>query len=283
MLSKIGAPVGALGSVQTRPLPRDARERVPIQRTFFGLHSSNAFRLSSFSICLMPTRYRSRRRPRFSRRRRTRRGSRFYRRRGRRSSTVRLTHRTGAFPDRFLVKLKYVQTITTTTGGSGVGALYQWNLNSIYDPDRSGTGHQPYGHDTLATIFARYRVWKTCWNLRFTSSAPCRITVGVENGTSAPTDVATAAERPRYTCKVISTGEHAVFRGHMYLPRLNGSTAAAYKADDRFQALFGTSPNELMVLNQLIDGDVGQVTTYACTATLTFYCECFDPLTFSQS
>lgn len=41
---------------------------------------------------------------------------------------------------------------------SGVTAPYQFNINSIYDPDLTGGGFQPLGRDTWTSIYNYYKV-----------------------------------------------------------------------------------------------------------------------------
>jgi len=67
-------------------------------------------------------------------------------------------------PQRYIATMKYSQTFLL----SDVSPGWTFNLNSIFDPDRTGTGHQPYGHDTFQTLYNRYRVkdrdWETSLN-----------------------------------------------------------------------------------------------------------------------
>lgn len=57
------------------------------------------------------------------------------------------------------VTLKYFdsRTVTATTGGS-FGTTYR--LNSLYDPDATGVGHQPRGFDQVAELYQKYVVTK---------------------------------------------------------------------------------------------------------------------------
>lgn len=57
-------------------------------------------------------------------------------------------------PQRSIIRHKYATSISTVSGSG----LYYLNLNSMWDPDRSGIGHQPYGRDTFATLYGKYRV-----------------------------------------------------------------------------------------------------------------------------
>lgn len=61
---------------------------------------------------------------------------------------------------RGMVKLKYATNLTLTTS-TKVGSENVFRLNSLYDPDLTGAGHQPYMHDTLATMWKHYKV-KAC-------------------------------------------------------------------------------------------------------------------------
>ncbi len=56
-----------------------------------------------------------------------------------------------------LVKLRYVDTITLNAGAAAVVA-HTFRATSIFDPDRTGTGHQPLLHDTYALLYGSYRV-----------------------------------------------------------------------------------------------------------------------------
>jgi len=64
----------------------------------------------------------------------------------------------GGFPETKTVKLKYCDyfTIDPQTGGS-LGS-YLFRANSIYDPNYTGTGHQPLGYDQWAGLYNHYTV-----------------------------------------------------------------------------------------------------------------------------
>lgn len=53
--------------------------------------------------------------------------------------------------------LRYVDTLQiAVTGGTPVAGVFR--ANSIYDPNYTGAGHQPMGHDTWETLFNHYTV-----------------------------------------------------------------------------------------------------------------------------
>jgi len=64
-----------------------------------------------------------------------------------------------SFPSNIkFAKLRYVEDIKLDTQAAGVISHYVYRCGSIYDPNYTGTGHQPYGYDTYATLFNHYTV-----------------------------------------------------------------------------------------------------------------------------
>ncbi len=68
------------------------------------------------------------------------------------------------FPKTNKVTLKYCESVTFT-GAAGSLGTYFFNLNSCYDPNNSGTGHQPLGFDQWSTFYNRYVVEKVRFKL----------------------------------------------------------------------------------------------------------------------
>lgn len=56
-----------------------------------------------------------------------------------------------------VAKLAYC-TATTLTPSAGLQAAYVMNANSLYDPDRTGTGHQPMGFDEIMANYNHFTV-----------------------------------------------------------------------------------------------------------------------------
>lgn len=61
------------------------------------------------------------------------------------------------FPKKMCITLTYYdsQTLTSTAGAV---TNYQFSCNSIYDPNTTGTGHQPLYRDQMAAIYNHYTV-----------------------------------------------------------------------------------------------------------------------------
>lgn len=54
-------------------------------------------------------------------------------------------------------KMRYVDWFNLSPS-SGALTYYTFRANGIYDPNKSGTGHQPFLHDTLSTLWTSYVV-----------------------------------------------------------------------------------------------------------------------------
>jgi hypothetical protein len=62
-------------------------------------------------------------------------------------------------PRKLIRTLRYSETLTFTTGAAGVvGTINLFRLNSLFDPNQTGVGHQPYGFDQLSLFYQQYIV-----------------------------------------------------------------------------------------------------------------------------
>lgn len=64
-----------------------------------------------------------------------------------------------------IVTFKYSDTITINPAVSDIPTFHDLRATSIYDPDLTGTGHQPKGHDELAGFFQKYTVLSSSVNI----------------------------------------------------------------------------------------------------------------------
>ncbi len=73
---------------------------------------------------------------------------------------------TNVLPRSYRRRLRYCETYTFTTGTAGViGAVQAMRLNSLYDPNKTGTGHQPYGFDQLSSFYGQFLVHSCKWSV----------------------------------------------------------------------------------------------------------------------
>lgn len=182
---------------------------------------------------------------------------------------------------RYICKMKYAQTVSTDANGR-----YVFNLNSIFDPDRTGGGHQPYGHDTLETMYNRYRVISCSYRvIAPKSDATIQLAVQPANEVLTPTTAAEMKENPRSRYVTQSPGGQVIpISGKVYIPSLTGRTKAQYMADDRYQATFGSNPVEIAVLNFIATGGSDlPLPSNPIHVVLEYLVECFDIRHLAQS
>lgn len=183
-------------------------------------------------------------------------------------------------PQRFITKLKYSTDLSTSSTG-----LWRLNLNSLFDPDRSGIGHQPYGYDTLSAIYNRYRVISCGWRITCPSSVSV-VQLGAlpsnEDVTIVSMDYMRENPRAKYFCQNPG-GQALVLSGKSYIPSLVGRTTAQYMADDQYQAQVNASPNSLAVLNLFTATATGGPLAAPLNIMLEYTVEFFDINNLAQS
>jgi len=61
-------------------------------------------------------------------------------------------------PGKLQVVMRYSTTVNLSNTLAGTTENYLFRTNSIFDPDFTGIGHQPLGHDQWAAFYNRYKV-----------------------------------------------------------------------------------------------------------------------------
>lgn len=80
-------------------------------------------------------------------------------RRTKRANVIpRLTFYSGGIPPQMVVRFKYSQTIALNPSSLLPITTWVFRANSLYDPDSTGTGHQPYLFDFWSQVYKRYTV-----------------------------------------------------------------------------------------------------------------------------
>lgn len=105
----------------------------------------------------------------------------------------------GACPKSMIVHMKYNKQaiVNTTSLAYGYTLGWIWASNSIFDPDATGTGHQPRFHDQWQAIYRKYMVRKCTITFRIHNTANSNAAGGymlIENRSSSePSKIASAA------------------------------------------------------------------------------------------
>lgn len=85
------------------------------------------------------------------------------------------------FPKKMVMTHNYVETVSLLTGATGGLASYLFSCNSMYDPNSSGTGHQPMYFDQMSALYDHYTVIGSMATIKITnrvSNNPLTVNVG---------------------------------------------------------------------------------------------------------
>lgn len=66
-----------------------------------------------------------------------------------------------AFPKQLINTLSYTELVSVNVTAGTAGLSYAWVANGLYDPNRTGTGHQPLYFDQLIALYNHYTVLRS--------------------------------------------------------------------------------------------------------------------------
>lgn len=185
----------------------------------------------------------------------------------------------GPCPSRIAVTLQYSSYDAST--GSDRDKLFQ--LNSIYKPDYTGSGHQPRGRDQYAILYNRYRVIRVCASVIASNGGnPAVVGLCGDSSTSAYTSLQDFLEQPgAYLRGVGTNGVGMQFITQSYnMWDLLGVSKQTYFGDDTYAADVGSSPSQTAILhlyNSLIGGGLTTGSFVEMLTRLDIDVEFFDP------
>lgn len=188
----------------------------------------------------------------------------------------------------------YGQNYSFSCGPIGAfGTSQVWNLNTLFDPDQSGIGHQQYLRDEYANVYSRYKVLRCKVDLMIVNPSADGIiicgqfrspanTVGIAGFTPQ-----VVMERPGVFTKVINnTGKQIVkFSKDVSIQSISGLTKAQFDADvSNFSAAVTLNPAFMPTL-VLAVAALDEISTPSVNiiTKLTFYTMWYDRKTVNQS
>jgi hypothetical protein len=99
-------------------------------------------------------------------------------------------------PSRLHVRLKYVSTDTLTSGVTP--GLKVFSANGLYDPDITGTGHQPRGFDQVIALYDHYVVLSSKCKVHFSATTNvCIVGIQLQSSSTAQSDFIDYTEQAR--------------------------------------------------------------------------------------
>lgn len=153
-------------------------------------------------------------------------------------------------PTRKLVRVRYQELIAINPAVAGVIGNYQFIANGIHDPNLTGGGHQPMGHDEWAQFYNHYTVLGskiTVTGMSDSAGEAVLYGVYISDDATVPTSLNELIENGktgyRYTGSVWKT-QNMISRKFSSKKFFNIKDP---KDNNNLRATFGTNPSEQAV------------------------------------
>lgn len=173
------------------------------------------------------------------------------------------------FPEMLEVRLRYNLFRSYNCGGTGRD-IYQFKINSIYDPDLTSTGHQPLYRDQLYSIYKYAVVVGTKWTVECATQAGSGV-IFIPHATtyaSTDTDVSAAIERGSTKRIFSQIGKPGVMSGYVSMAKLFGLVdPKSLLTDDLYRHDDSADPSQLAYLT--IYTQDTEATTARCHTSVT--------------
>jgi len=195
------------------------------------------------------------------------------------------------FPVRRFASLSYSHNSGLTSGAINTyGAESVFRLNSLFDPDFTGVGHQPYGFDQLSGLYAKYKVLRVTFRLIATTTSNLNnVTIGaVVQGpeqTSSLTGMSWGQvdEKNNGATRVLTLNDPSIIEASFPMQAIIGCTGTQFAADTSiYSASITGNPASVCWLRLAV---ASSSAAQGCTFQLriTYHCEFWDRISLGQS
>lgn len=163
-----------------------------------------------------------------------------------RMNKMRVYRSLNAFPQYRYVNHKYVDTVTLTSPGTpGDPGFYQFRVNSLHDPDYSGTGHQPLYYDEMSARYAYYTVVSASIECTFATEAasPTHFQIHPDQDLSVPLTWFAGLEQRGYTAqqKMNTRNTPLKIKNYVNVPAFFHTNRSSWLADDTNKIASGSN------------------------------------------
>ena len=190
-------------------------------------------------------------------------------------------------PDRMFVKLKYCKPVYWNVD-PGLGLTnVQTMYSSLYDPEGSITGHQPYWYDQWTpSIFRRYRVYGIKYHLTVmnpTLNQTWYVGVQPQSDLVNETVLETLMERKNAIVKtggsVGSSDQKVYIKGYMSVAKTLGLSRGEIRNEEYFAADYNANPIKMAALKIYLNHTYGNSVAFDGTLRCTYFAELFQKAT----
>lgn len=171
----------------------------------------------------------------------------------------------GALPQTMVCTHRYVDqkvlNAEAVTGLTGTEQVYR--LNSLFDPDFTGAGHQPYGFDQMANFYNLYCVYKVHIQIKIVEQSSNNPALLVNVSNSANGGYSTNAKKPWEELErpgnfvIHANGELKQWDQTLWIADIEGCSRSQIYNNDVYQAQKTTNPFLFPVLRMACGSDTG--------------------------
>lgn len=191
--------------------------------------------------------------------------------------------------------LRYCQQISINPA-SGTAGYYTFRANSLYDPDYTGTGHQPLYFDQLMSIYNHYQVFGAKITFKVfnsTNTTPYVMGIKLDDSSTIAGSLNTAEailEQNRVLRKLVSNPANATGRDTqctMYFnaPKFFGIDRKAFAGNPIYRGNDSNNPQEDAYFQCFIapTNGLADLQAFDCQVEITFYSMFSEPKDIAQS
>jgi len=179
-------------------------------------------------------------------------------------------------PAKLHVKLRYQQNVSL----SGVTLETQrFRMNSLFDPDSTGTGQQPQGFDELAAIYTRYKVNACRMRVTYYNEAGKAVNVITTPSTGATnySDIQSIATAPQAKCDLLTAAGGSRDRVIHTLYQKPKSAEGWPTNPQGLAASTGANPEFLWYAHCAVGNAGANTTAVDVSCQMVYYVTFFDP------
>lgn len=193
------------------------------------------------------------------------------------------------FPDRVVLSMVYTDVITLNTATPGQANAHIFRINSIYDPDFTGTGGQPMGHDQWGNFYEGYKVYALAYsfNCYTGNTVPSQLCVYPTDDTSLVSiSIQDYISQPGCSklCMITPDNGSCLLKGIVKPQVVLGLTKEGYSDDSLYGAAYNANPSGQCFLHLVMQPlDETSSTSVTIQVTLKYYVHLYDRKELSPS
>ncbi len=174
-------------------------------------------------------------------------------------------------PDAIMVKLPYYQDFTDSTGTFAISQ--QFRMNSLFDPDLTGGGHQPMGFDQWAGLYQSYTVLGAMVSINAVNTSGTAEMIITPNNSTTGASTADEQREMKWSRSfyIPANQQVKVFNQYYDIKKLQGIRDMV--GDDQYRTDITTNPGDtqaLQISTRHIDGSTAIGLSYR--VKILFYC-----------